>query len=131
MRQADLARALSEGANLLGAFLCSGEVASLRSRGTVAEINALLAETLQQSAPVFRAVRKVSKDMKDIEPALGRLEALVRTGVDFDAPPAVADLRAAIRELLGNVGFVLPRHAAGPGIACELHGRECPALGAE
>jgi hypothetical protein len=131
MKQADLARALSDGANLLAAFLCTGQIASLRAKGSVAEINGLLAEALQQYAPVFRAVRKVSKGMKDIEPALGRLDALVRAGVDFDSPAAVAELRAALRELLGNVGFVLPRHAPGPGVACDLHGRECPALGSE
>ncbi len=130
MKQADVARALSEGANLIAAFLCTGQVASLRAKGSVAEINALLAEALAQYAPTFRAVRRVSKG-RDLEPALGRLDALARAGVDFDSAAAVADLRAAIRDLLENVGFVLPRHAPGPGVACELHGRECPAPGAE
>jgi hypothetical protein len=130
MKAAALAELVTEGGNLLGAFLCSGALASLRAKGSVPEVNAALAEGLRKYAPAFRAMRKLVKGAKDVEPALLRLEALVRVGVDFDRPADVADLRAAIREVLANVGFDLPRHAAGPGVACELHGRICPALGA-
>ena len=131
MKGTDLAKSVSEGANLFGVFLCTGALASLRSKGTVPEVNALLAEGLQKYAPVFRAIRKLVKGGKDVEPALERLEVLTRLGVDFDRPADVADLRATLRELLANVGFDLPRHASGPGVACELHGKVCPALGAE
>ncbi len=129
MKASALAQSVTEGGNLLGAFLCAGAVASLREKGSVAEVNALLADGLQRYAPAFRAVRKLVKGAKDVEPALVRLEALVRVGVDFDRVDDVAGLRGAIRELLANVGFDLPRHAPGPGVACELHGRVCPALG--
>jgi hypothetical protein len=130
MKAAANAQLVTEGGNLFGAFLCSGNVASLRAKGSVEEVNGLLVEGLQQYAPAFRKIRGLVKGSKDVEPALQRLEALVRVGVDFDRPSDVADLRAAIRELLSNLGFELPRHAPGPGVACELHGRICPALGA-
>ncbi len=128
MNPAALAQSVTEGGNLLGAFLCAGTLGSLRAQGSVAEVSALLAEGLRKYGPAFRAMRKLVKGARDVEPALGRLEALVGAGVDFDRPAAVADLRAAIRELLSNVGFDLPRHAAGPDVACELHGHACPAL---
>lgn len=131
MKAAELARSVAEGGNLFGVFLCSGALASLRTKGTVAEVNALLAEGLRKYAPAFRAVRKVAQGARDIEPALERLEVLARIGVDFDRPSEVSDVRAAIRELLGNLGFVLPLHAPGPGVACELHGAACPELAAE
>ncbi len=126
---AALARSISEGGNALGAFLCAGTLASLRAQGSAAEINALLGEALRTYAPAFREVRRIVKGAREVEPALARLEGLVRAGVDFDRPEAVAEVRAAIRELLSNVGFELPRHAPGPGVACELHGRECPTAG--
>lgn len=131
MKATDLARSVTEGGNLFGAFLCAGALASLRAKGSVPEVNALLVDGLQRYGPAFRAMRKLVKGSKDVEPALERLEVLVRLGVDFDRSSDVADLRAAIRELLANLGFDLPRHAAGPGVACELHGTVCPALGAE
>jgi hypothetical protein len=129
VKAAALAQSVTEGGNLFGVFLCTGALASLRAKGSVPEVNALLAEGLQKYAPAFRAMRKVVKGAKEVEPALERLEVLVRLGVDFDRPADVADLRAAIRELLSNLGFDLPRHAHGPGVACELHGKECPGLG--
>ncbi len=129
MKASTLAESVTEGGNLLGAFLCAGALASLREKGSVAEVNALLAEGVRKYAPAFRAMRKVVTGAKDVEPALVRLETLVRVGVDFDRAADVADLRGAIRELLSNVGFDQPRHAPGPGVACELHGRVCPALG--
>jgi hypothetical protein len=129
MKATALAQSVTEGGNLFGVFLCTGALASLRAKGSVPEVNALLAEGLHKYAPAFRAMRKLVKGSKEVEPAIERLEVLVRLGVDFDRPADVADLRAAIRELLGNLGFDLPRHASGPGVACELHGRECPALG--
>jgi hypothetical protein len=131
MKSTDLAKAVTEGGNLFGVFLCTGALASLRAKGSVVEVNALLADGLGKYGPAFRAMRKLVKGSKDVEPALERLEVLARLGVDFDRPADVADLRAAIRELLANLGFDLPRHAAGPGVACELHGKVCPALGAE
>jgi hypothetical protein len=131
MKSADLAKAVTEGGNLFGVFLCTGALASLRAKGSVGEVNALLADGLGKYGPAFRAMRKLVKGSKDVEPALERLEVLARLGVDFDRPEDVADLRAAIRELLANLGFDLPRHAGGPGVACELHGKVCPALGAE
>jgi hypothetical protein len=130
MKPAALAQLVTEGGNLFGAFLCAGTVASLRAKGSVREVNALLEEGLAKYAPAFRQIRKLVKGAQDVEPALQRLEALVRIGVDFDRPGDVADLRTAIRELLSNLGFDLPRHAPGPGVACELHGQICPALGA-
>jgi hypothetical protein len=130
MKPAALAQLVTEGGNLFGAFLCSGALATLRAKGSVPEVNGVLVEGLQKYAPSFRAMRKLMKGAKDVEPALQRLEALVRIGVDFDRPGDVADLRTAIRELLSNLGFDLPRHAPGPGVACELHGQICPALGA-
>jgi hypothetical protein len=129
MKGAALAQSVTEGGNVLGSFLCAGTLASLRSQGTSAEVNGLLHEALQKYAPAFRAVRKVLQGGKDVEPALQRLEALVRRGVDFDRSADVADLRAAIREVLAHLGFVLPLHA-GPGIACELHGKSCPGAAA-
>ena len=129
MKGAALAQSVSEGGNVLGAFLCTGTLASLRAQGTVAEVNALLGESVRTYAPAFREVRKLVKGAREVEPTLARLEALVRAGVDFDRPAAVADLRAAIRELLSNVGFQLPRYAPAPGVACELHGPKCPAAG--
>ncbi len=129
MQPAALAQAVTEGGNLLGAFLCAGTVASLRAQGSVAEVNALLADAVRKHAPAFRQLRRLVKGSKDVEPALQRLEALVRAGVDFDRPEDVASLRGAIRELLSNLGFDLPRHETGPGVACELHGRACPAHG--
>ncbi len=129
MKGSALARSVSEGGSALGAFLCAGTLASLRSQGTSAEITALLGETLRTYAPAFREVHRLVKGSREVEPALARLDALVGAGVDFARPEAVADVRAAIRELLSNVGFELPRHAPGPGVACELHGRECPPPG--
>ena len=131
MKAAALAQSVTEGGNLFGVFLCTGALASLRAKGSVPEVNALLADGLQKYAPAFRAMRKLVKGAKEVEPAIERVEVLVRLGVDFDRPSDVADLRAAIRELLSNLGFDLPRHAPGPGVACELHGRECPALGGQ
>lgn len=130
MKGSELAGAVTEGGNLLGVFLCTGALASLRAKGSVPEVNAILADGILRYAPAFRAMRKLVKGAGDVEPALERLEVLARLGVDFDRPSEVADLRAAIRDLLSNLGFDLPRHAAGPGVACELHGLECPALGA-
>ncbi len=129
MKSAALAQSVTEGGNLFGVFLCTGALATIRAKGTVPEVNGLLVEGLQKYAPAFRAMRKVVKGAKDVEPALERLEVLARLGVDFDQPGDVADLRATIRELLANVGFDLPRHT-GPGVACELHGAVCPALAA-
>ncbi|HET8539949.1 MAG TPA: hypothetical protein VFL83_08765 [Anaeromyxobacter sp.] len=131
MNAAALAQSVTEGGNLFGVFLCTAGLATLRKKGSVPEVNALLVEGLQKYAPAFRAMRKLVKGSGDVEPALERLEVLVRLGVNFDRPSDVADLRAAIRELLSNLGFALPRHAPGPGIACELHGRECPPLADE
>lgn len=125
MKGPALAEAVTEGGNVLGSFLCAGTLASLRSQGSSAEVNGLLREALERYAPAFRAVRKVLKGGSDVEPAVARLEGLVRRGVEFDRPADVADLRAAIRALLATLGFVLPRHT-GPGIACELHGKGCP-----
>ena len=125
MKAAALAQSVTEGGNLLGVFLCTGALASLRQKGSVPEVNALLAEGLRKYAPAFRAMRKLVKGAKDVEPALERMEVMVRLGVDFDEPGDLADLRAAIREVLANLGFVLPRHT-GPGVACELHGKACP-----
>ena len=119
MKAAALAQLVTEGGNLFGAFLCTGALASLRAKGSVPEVNAVLAEGLQKYAPAFRAMRKLVKGAKEVEPALLRLEALVRLGVDFDRTSDVADLRAAIRELLANLGFDLPRHAPGPGVGGE------------
>jgi hypothetical protein len=122
-----LAQAVMEGGNVLGAFLCAGTLASLRKEGSVAEVNALLAEGLAKYAPAFRAMAKLVKGGRAVEPALARLEAVLRPGVDLDRPEAVADLRAAIRDVLSNLGFDLPRHA-GSLVACELHGDACPAI---
>lgn len=130
MKGTALAQQVTEGGNLFGVFLCAGALASLRAKGSIPEVNALLADGVIKYAPAFRAMRKLVKGARDVEPALERLEVLARLGVDFDRAGDVADLRAAIRELLGNLGFDLPRHAPGPGVACELHGRTCPALGA-
>ncbi len=127
VKGAALAQAVTEGGNALGAFLCAGTVASLRAQGSVAEVNALLVESVGTYAPAFRQVGRVVKGARELEPALARLEALVRAGVDVDRPEALAGLRAAIRDVLSRVGFDLPRHAPGPGVACELHGRQCPA----
>ncbi len=127
MKGAALAQSVTEGGNYLGAFLCAGTVASLRAKGSVAELNALLVEGVQKYAPAFRAMRKLVQGAAAVEPALARLEALAGAGVDFDRAAAVADLRAAVRDLLSALGFELPRHL-GEGVVCELHGATCPAL---
>jgi len=131
MKASALAASVTEGANLLGVFLCAGALAALRAKGSAAEVNALLADGLAKYAPALRAMRKLVRGAKDVEPALQRLEALVRLGLDLDRAEHLADLRAAIRELLGNLGFDLPHHPAGPGVACGLHGASCPPLTAE
>ncbi len=127
MKGAALAQSVTEGGNYLGAFLCAGTVASLRAKGSVAELNALLGEGVEKYAPAFRAMRKVVKGAVAVEPALARLEARARAGVDFDRPSAVAELRVAVRDVLSGLGFELPRHV-GAGVVCELHGATCPAL---
>ena len=71
-------------------------------------------------------MKRLVRGAREVEPAIVRLEALTRFGVDYGAAKDVAELRAAIRELLVNVGFALPRHAPGPGVVCELHGKACP-----
>lgn len=126
MKSDELAAQVTEGANLLGVFLCTEALRTLRAKGTPAEVNVLLVEALLKYGPAFRAMRKLVRGAKDVEPALQRLQALARFGVDFDAPDHLADMRAAIRELLANVGFDLPLHAKGRGITCELHGKRCP-----
>jgi hypothetical protein len=128
VKSSELARAVSEGGNAFGALLCTGALASLRAQGTDAEIAALLADAVRTYGPAFRQVGKLVKGARGVEPALARLEALARGGIDFGRPEAVAEVRAAIREVLSGVGFELPRHA-GPGVRCELHGRECPTPG--
>jgi hypothetical protein len=125
-----LAQSVTEGGNLLGVFLCSGALAALRAKGSPAEVNALLAEGIARYGPAFRAMRKLVRGARDVEPALQRLEAQVRLGLDLDRADHLADLRAAIRELLGNLGFDLPRQATAAGAPCELHGASCPPLAA-
>ena len=129
MKSSELAEQVTEGANLLGVFLCTRALRTVRAKGTQAEVNGLLSEALAKYGPPFRAMKRLVRGAKEIEPALQRLIALVRLGLDLDRPEHVADLRAAIRELLSNLGFVLPYHAPGKGIACEIHGRTCPAGG--
>ena len=126
MKSADLAQQVTEGANLLGVFLCTDALATVRAKGTPAEVNGLLTESLAKYGPAFRAMKKLVKGSKEVEPAIQRLTALVRLGLDLDRPDHVADLRGAIRELLGNLGFALPYHAPRKGVVCELHGRACP-----
>jgi hypothetical protein len=126
MKSDELAAQVTEGANLLGVFLCTQALRTLRARGTPAEVNFLLGEALLKYGPAFRAMRKLVRGAKDVEPAIQRVQALTRFGVDFDAPEQLADVRGAIRELLSNVGFDLPLHAKGRGITCELHGKRCP-----
>jgi hypothetical protein len=104
MKSDELAAQVTEGANLLGVFLCTEALRTLRAKGTPAEMNVLLAEALLKYGPAFRAMRKLVRGAKDVEPALQRLQALARFGVDFDAPDHLADMRGAIRELLANVG---------------------------
>jgi len=126
MKAGELAAAVTEGANLLGVFLCTRTLATLRASGTPVEIDQLLAQALAKDGPTFRAMRKLVRGAKDVEPALQRLQALVRFGIDYDSPEHLADVRGAIRELLANVGFAVPPPARGRGVTCELHGEACP-----
>jgi hypothetical protein len=126
MRSSELAEQVTEGANLLGVFLCTDALRTLRAKGTPAEVNGLLGEALAKYGPSFRAMKRLVKGSKEVEPALQRLMALLRLGLDLDRPEHVSDLRAAVRELLTNLGFVLPYHAPGKGVLCEIHGRACP-----
>ncbi len=126
MKSSELAAQVTEGANLLGVFLCTDALRTLRAKGSAAEVNALLDEALVKYGPAFRAMKKLVRGAPEIEPALQRVTALVHFGLDLDRPDHLADLRAGIRELLSNLGFVLPHHAPGPKIVCELHGRACP-----
>jgi hypothetical protein len=129
MKSSELAAQVTEGANLLGVFLCTDALRTLRSKGSAAEVNALLGEALAKYGPHFRAMTRLVRGAKEIEPALQRLIALVRFGIDLDRPEHLADLRAGIRELLSNLGFVLPHHPRRRGIVCEIHGRACPTDG--
>jgi hypothetical protein len=126
MRSNELAQQVTEGGNLLAVFLCTGALERLRASGTPSEVSGVLGEGVAKYAPAFRAMRKLVRGAKDVELPIQRLQALVRFGLDLDRPDHVADLRGAIREILSNLGFDLPRHAAGRGVVCELHGRECP-----
>jgi hypothetical protein len=126
MKSSELAQQVTEGGNLLGVFLCTGALRTLRASGTPDEVNALLAEGLVKYGPAFRAMKRLVRGAKEVEPPLWRLEALVRLGLDLDRPEHLADVRASIRELLSNLGFALPSHALGPDVVCELHGRACP-----
>lgn len=128
MKSDELARLVAEGGNLLGVFLCTGALRALRARGTPAEVNALLREAAAKYAPAFRGMRRLVRGAKDVEPALVRLEALARFGVDLDDAAQLADLRATLREILGNVGFELPLHEPRRGVVCPLHGTRCPAI---
>jgi hypothetical protein len=123
-----LARSVQQGGNFLGVFLCTGALAALRARAGSPELNDLLVRGLATYAPAFRAMQQAVEG-PEVEPALERLDALTRLGVDFDAPGEVAPLRAALRELLAKVGFELPGPLRGEGVACELHGAACPSLG--
>lgn len=129
MKSSELAQQVTEGGNLLGVFLCTHALRTLRAKGSAPEVVALLAEGVLKYAPAFRAMQRLVHGASDVEPALVRLQALVRLGLDLDRPEHVADVRAAIRELLSGLGFSLPYHAAGPGVACELHGAACPTAG--
>jgi hypothetical protein len=126
MRSSELAQQVTEGGNLLGVFLCADALRTLRARGTPAEVNALLGEGLVKYGPAFRAMKRLVRGAKEVEPALQRMQALLRLGLDLDRPEHLADLRAAIRELLSNLGFALPHHPPGRGVVCELHGAACP-----
>ena len=127
MKGRELATKVTEGANTLATLLCAGSVASLRKQGTSREIDALVSQALATYGPAFRAMKKLVRGAKDVEPVLARLETLLRAGVDYGSAEEVAALRASLRELLGNVGFDLPRQA-GPGVVCELHGKVCPEM---
>jgi hypothetical protein len=129
MKSSELAEQVTEGANLLGVFLCTDALQTLRAKGTAAEVNGLLGEALAKYGPPFRAMKRLVRGSKEVEPSLQRLLALVRLGLDLERPEHVSDLRAAIRELLSNLGFVLPYHAPGKGVVCEIHGRACPVEG--
>jgi hypothetical protein len=121
---------VQQGGNFLGVFLCTGALATLRRRASAPELNALLVRGLATYAPAFRGA--LAEAGREVEPALERLDALTQLGVNFDAPGEVTDLRAALRELLANVGFTLPAPVRGASVACELHGDGCPELrGAE
>ena len=126
MKSSELAQQVTEGGNLLGVFLCTEALRTLRARGTPAEVNALLGEGLAKYGPAFRAMKRLVRGAREVEPALQRLQALLRLGLDLDRPEHVADVRASIRELLTNLGFALPLHAPGKGVVCELHGTACP-----
>jgi hypothetical protein len=127
----ELAQAVQEGGNFLGVFLCSGALATLRERGSAGEVNVLLGRGVATYAPAFRGFAEISHDGRDVEPAIERLEVLTRLGVDVGVPGELADIRAAVRELLGAVGFELPSAPPGESDVCPLHGRACPAHGAK
>lgn len=131
MKSHELARQVTEGANLLAVFLCSGALRTVRTKGTAPEVNALLGEAVAKYGPAFRGMRKIVRGAKEVEPALVRLEALVRFGVDLENPAHLADLRATIRELLSNLGFDLPLHEPAADVRCPLHGASCPAEAGE
>lgn len=126
MDATELTQSMAAGGNFFGVFLCTGALATLRERGSDPELNALLGRGLATYAPVFRRMQEVLEGASDVEPALERLEVLVRLGMDFDAPADVAELRAAVRELLQALGFELPERRRSKHPACELHGATCP-----
>ena len=126
MKAAELAAAVTEGGNLLGVFLCTRTLATLRASGTSVEIDQVLSQALVKYGPAFRAMKRLVRGAKDVEPALQRLEARVRFGIDYGSPADLAEVRGAIRELLANVGFEVPKAVTGPGVVCELHGKACP-----
>jgi hypothetical protein len=126
----ELARAVQEGGNFLGVFLCAGALATLCERGSAGEVNALLGRGVSTYAPAFRGFAELTGEGGDVEPAIERLEVLTRLGVDVGVPAELADVRAAVRELLGAVGFELPSAPPGESDLCPLHGAACPALAA-
>jgi hypothetical protein len=121
-----LARSVQEAGNLLATFLCAGALGKLREKGTAQELNALVARTLAAHGPAFRGMHALAKGAPDVEVPLERLEVLTRLGLRFDAPRELAELRAAIRQLLASVGFEVPLAARRERAVCELHGAACP-----
>jgi hypothetical protein len=119
------AQTVSEGIACLAVFLCAPALGKLR-----AEAPGLLQRWELEYAPAFRKIDLAASggDRAKFVAALAKISAMVRAGVDLDAPGQLAALRSAIREAMTAVGLPLPAVAPADAAICELHGAACPII---
>src|SRR5512133_3783970 len=109
-KQVRISRALSEGMNCLGIFVCGPGFAEYR-----AEAESALARWEADYAPGFREIASHADlwirggDAGAFRSAVARISELATAGVNLDAPDQLAAVRGAVWQLLGSMGPAIPK----------------------